>query len=174
MSCFQSLYPLPYDLPWYALRTRSNAEQLASTGLQAKGYQQYLPCYRARRRWCDRTVEARVPFFPGYIFCRFDASAKLPVISTAGVVSVVGFGTQPASIADSEIEAIQTALNSGAHAEPCAFLKEGQRIRVIDGALKGVEGILLKKKAEWRVVISIALLQRSLSVEVDRECVRAA
>jgi transcription antitermination factor NusG len=171
MSCSQPVCPLPHQLRWYALRTRSRAEQLVATGLQAKGYEQYLPSYRVRRRWSDRTVEATLPLFPGYVFCRFDGRERVPVLTTCGVASIIGFGPQLASIPDSEIEAIQSALDSGLQVEPCPFLREGQRIRVSHGALKGVEGILLKKKSEWRLVVSVTLLHRSVSVEFDQDCV---
>ena len=155
--------------PWYAIRTRSNHEKVTATVLEGKGYQLYLPLYRVRRRWTDRVVVTELPVFPGYVFCRFDAKQRLPILTTPGVVSVVGFGTEPAPIPDSEIEAVQAVLGSGLQAEPCPFLREGQRIRVTRGALEGLEGILLKKKSEWRMVVSVTMLQRSIAVEIDRE-----
>ena len=157
----------PY--PWYAVRTRSNHEKLTTAVLAGKGYEHYCPTYRVRRRWSDRVVVTELPIFSGYVFCRFDVKQRLPILTTPGVVSVVGFGLEPAPIDDSEIAAIQTVLESGLTAEPCPFLKEGQRIRVKHGALEGLEGILLKKKSEWRMVISVTMLQRSLAVELDRE-----
>ncbi|HZQ56114.1 MAG TPA: UpxY family transcription antiterminator [Bryobacteraceae bacterium] len=160
--------------PWYAVRTRANHEKTASTVLEAKGYQPYLPTYKVRRRWSDRVVETLLPLFPGYVFCRFDAKLRSPIITTPGVVSVVGFGADPAPIPDNEIVAIETALRSGLSAEPYAFLSEGQRVRVTRGSLEGVEGVLIKKKNDWRLVISVTMLQRSLSVEIDREWLSAA
>jgi len=156
-------------LPWYGLRTKSNCEKLASAVLESKGYEQYLPLYRGRKRRWDRVVETQQPLFPGYVFCRFDAKQRLPIITTSGVVSIVGFGSEPAAIADHEVEAIQTVLHSGLPAEPCPFLREGQRVRINRGALENVEGVLLKKKTEWRMVVSVTMLQRSISVEIDRD-----
>ena len=174
MTFTERTTPVPIDpatrsLPWYGIRTKSNHEKLAAGVLQSKGYEQYLPVYRSRRRWSDRVVESDQPLFPGYVFCRFDAKKRLPIVSTPGVVSVVGFGAEPAPISDSEIEAVQTVLHSGLAAEPCPFLREGQRIRVNRGSLEGLEGILLKKKTDWRMVVSVTMLQRSVSVEIDRE-----
>jgi transcription antitermination factor NusG len=128
-----------------------------------------LPVYRGRRRWSDRIVESDRPLFPGYIFCRFDAQKRFPIVSTPGVVSVVGFGNEPAPISDTEIEAVRSVLHSGLAAEPFPFLSEGQRIRVRRGSLEGLEGILVKKKSDWRIVVSVAMLQRSVAVEIDRE-----
>ncbi len=160
---------VPSDLPWYGVRTKSNHEKVAAVVLENKGYEQFLPTYRCRRRWSDRVVETNQPLFPGYVFCRFDAKRRLPIIMTPGVISVVGYGKEPAPIADSEIEAIQAVRRSGLAAEPCPYLREGERVRVNRGALEGVEGILLNKKSEWRMVVSITMLQRSLSVEIDRD-----
>jgi transcription antitermination factor NusG len=157
-------------LPWFGLRTKSNHEKIAATVLSGKGYEQYLPTYKARRRWSDRDVITDRPLFPGYVFCRFDPKARLPILTTPGVVSVIGFGSEPAPIDESEIEAVQAVLRSGLGAEPCPFLREGQKIRIRSGALMGVEGILTKKKNEWRMIVSIEMLQRSIAVEIDREC----
>jgi len=86
---------------------------------------------------------------------------------------VVGFGNDPAPIEDAEIAAIQAVLRSGLNAEPCAYLHEGQRIRVNQGALIGLEGVLTRRKSEWRMVVSVSMLQRSISVEIDREWIDA-
>lgn len=161
------------QLPWYGIRTRSNHEKIAATLLALKGYEYYLPLYRSRRRWSDRTVETERPLFPSYVFCKFDANSRLPVVSTPGVVSVVGFGAEPAPIPDAEVEAVRTILCSGLPAEPYPFMQEGQRVRVKRGALDGLEGILLKKKSSWRMVISVVMLQRSISVEIDSDWILA-
>lgn len=158
-------------LPWYGVRTKSNHEKVAAVSLENRGYEKYLPLYRKRTRWSDRVVETDQPLFPGYLFCRFDAKKRLPIVTTPGVVAVVGFGREPAPIAESEIHAIQAVLRSGLASEPCPFVAEGQHIRVSRGALEGLEGILLKKKSEWRMVVSVTMLQRSVSVEIDRECI---
>lgn len=164
----------PSSYPWYAIRTRSNHEKASALGLAGKGYEPYLPTYRVRRRWSDRVSVSELPVFPGYVFCRFDVKRRLPILTIPGVVSLVGFGSDPAVIADNEIEAIQTVLGSGLNAAPYPFLKEGQRIRVRHGALEGLEGILLKQKSEWRLVVSVSMLQRSIAVEIDRDWVTSA
>src|SRR5271166_2580151 len=139
-------------LPWFAVRTRSNFEKVAAVALENKGLTPYLPTYRNRRRWSDRVVVAETPLFQGYVFCRFDPLNRLPVLTTTGVISIVGCGTEPASIDDQEIESIDAILRSGLATEPCPFLREGQRVRVRQGSLAGVEGILTKKKSDFRLV----------------------
>ena len=156
-------------LPWFALRTRSNFEKVAAIALENKGLTPYLPTYRSRRRWSDRVVVAETPLFQGYVFCRFDPLNRLPVLTTTGVISIVGCGTEPAPVDDEEIAAIEAILSSGLATEPCPFLREGQKVRVRRGSLAGVEGILTKKKSDFRLVISVTMLQRSIAVEIDRE-----
>jgi transcription antitermination factor NusG len=158
---------------WYGIQTRSNQEKIAFATLDNRGFESFLPLYKTRRRWSDRVVTAEVPLFPGYVFCRFDHSKRLPVISAPGVVSIVGCGNQPAPIPDEQIEAVRAVVDSGIGAEPVPFLREGQRIRVTHGPLQSLEGTLVRRKSAWRFVVTIEMLQRSVSVEIDPEHVEA-
>jgi transcription antitermination factor NusG len=157
---------------WYGVRTKSKCEKVAAVSLASKGYISYLPCYRNRRRWSDRVTEIETPLFPGYVFCRFDVLKRLPVLTTPGVVSVVGIGKQPLSIPDEEIAAVETLLKSKLYAEPWPYLSEGHRIRIEHGPLTGLEGVVIKIKDRWRIVVSVTLLQRSVAAEVERDWIR--
>lgn len=156
--------------PWYAIRTKSNQERIATLSLASKDYDSYLPCYVEFSRRADRTVAVQRPLFPGYLFCRLDVKNRLPIMTTPGVMSILGFGNEAIPVPESEIEAIQTVLQSGA-ATPCAYLSKGQRIRVSGGCMEGLQGILIEEKSSWRLVVSVAMLQRSVSVEIDRNLV---
>jgi transcription antitermination factor NusG len=87
-----------------------------------------------------------------------------------GVVSIVAFGGRHAPVDDMEIEALRKALGSGQNVEPYPYLHEGQQVRIEKGALKGLEGILVKKRS-WRIVISVELLRRAVAVEIDPESI---
>ena len=104
-------------------------------------------------------------------FCHFEADKRLPIMTTPGVASVVGFGGAPAEIDDREIESLQTLVASGLPCSPWPFLQSGQRIRVHAGPLCGAEGIVLKVKDEYRLVCSVSLLQRSVAVEIEQDFV---
>jgi transcription termination/antitermination protein NusG len=158
---------LAEQFPWYGIRTRSNHERVAALVLTGKGYEPYLPLYSHYRRRGGVLVESEHPLFPGYVFCRFDAKKRLPILMTTGVISVLSFGKEPVPIPEEEIEAVRAVLRSGLPAEPCPYLREGQRVRVTHGSLDGVEGILVKKKSQFRMVVSVTMLQRSISVEID-------
>ena len=152
---------------WYAVRVRSNYERTVSTILEHKGVEQFVPTYRSRRLWADRVKTLDLPLFPGYVFCRIRLDKRNVVVTTEGVVSIVGAGRQPIPVNDTEIEAIKKVVESGVHAEPCQFLKTGQLVRINRGSLSGVQGILTKVKSSWRLVISVNLLERSVAVEID-------
>jgi transcription antitermination factor NusG len=158
--------------PWYAIRTKSNFEQPTATVLRHKGFEEFLPVYVARKRWSDRVKTVQAPLFPGYIFCRLDVQKRLPVLTTPGVVGIVGIGRQPVPIPDQEIANIHSITKSGLAAQPWPFLRVGERILIDRGPLAGTEGILQRMKGQWRLVASIDLLQRSIAVEVEREWVK--
>jgi transcription antitermination factor NusG len=136
--------------------------------LRHKGYAEFLPLYRTRRRWSDRFKEVELPLFPGYLFARFDPLHRLPILTIPGIEFIVGIGKAPVPVDDEEVQAIQTIVESGLKAEPWPFLQVGNAVRIINGPLFGVEGILLEEKKQHRLIVSVTLLQRSVSVEIDR------
>lgn len=158
---------------WYALRTKPRHEKMAALMLANKGYESLLPLYRSRRPRPGRTREVEMPVFPGYLFCQFDATVRMPILTTPGVVQVVGFGPTPHPIAEAEIAALQRLVNSPLQAEPWPYVQAGQTVYVREGPLQGVEGILLAIKNGHRLVLSVTLLQRAVAVEIDRAWVTA-
>jgi len=157
--------------PWYGVQVRPRFEKLAAAALRGKGYEEFLPLYQVRNRWADRFKIVELPLFTGYVFCRLNVHERLPVLTTPGVISIVGAGRTPVPVDEKEIEAIQAIAKSGTPAAPWPFLKEGQRVRVARGALRDIEGILVTIKNAFRVVVSVTLLQRSVAVEVDRDAI---
>lgn len=158
---------------WFALNTKFRYEDFAANHLRGKGYEVFLPIYKCRRRWSDRVKQLELPLFPGYLFCRFDAMDRLPILTTPGMIQIVGFGKTPVPVDEAEISALQTAIGSGLEREPWPFAQIGQKVRIECGPLRGVEGILLNIKGGHRLVLSVTLLQRSVAVEVNSSWVIA-
>jgi transcription antitermination factor NusG len=153
---------------WFALNTKLRYEEFVAKHLSNKGYEVLLPVYQCRRRWSDRVKKFELPLFPGYLFCRFDSMDRLPIVTTPGMIQIVGFGKTPVPVDDSEIAAIQRAASSDLAREPWPYLQVGEKVRVECGALRGVEGILLNTKGGGhRLILSVTLLQRSVAVEVS-------
>ncbi|HXN21129.1 MAG TPA: transcription termination/antitermination NusG family protein [Candidatus Dormibacteraeota bacterium] len=153
--------------PWFALHVRNRYETSVTAHLGHKGYTWFLPLEKSRRRWSDRFKEVEKPLFPGYVFCRFDPFARLPILITPGVIGVVGIGKMPIAIEDAEIANLQRIIESGLPRQPWPFLQIGERARIEAGPLHGLEGILLGFKGSQRLILSVTLLQRSVAVEID-------
>jgi transcription antitermination factor NusG len=167
------LYPAGNNiLPWFAVRVRSNFEQKVCASLSGMGYETFLPTYRQRRAWTDRVKETDVPLFPGYTFCRIDPAFRLPLLKVPGVVSMVGAAKRPEPIPDEEISAIRTIIETRLTVQPWPFLHVGQKIKIHKGPLSGVEGILVGFKDDYRMVVSVTLLKRSVAVQLEGAWVR--
>ncbi len=152
---------------WFAIQTRTQHERIVASALADKGYEEFLPLFKQRRRHSGEIRELEDPLFPGYVFCRFDPQHRLPVLVTPGVRQVVGFGRVPAPVADHEIEALRTVQKAGLPTQRWPFLKIGNWVSIECGALEGLEGILIGLKQKHRLVVSVSLLQRSVAVEID-------
>jgi transcription antitermination factor NusG len=160
-----------HNCKWYALQIRPRFEKLASRCLKDKGYEEYVPRYTSRRCWSDRIKTVELPLFPGYAFCKFDVQQRLPILITPGVLSIVGIGKTPAAISDTEIFSVQQLIASRLPCGPWPFVQVGERVSVERGPLAGLEGMVIEVKSNLRLILSLPLLQRSVAVEIDRDCI---
>jgi transcription antitermination factor NusG len=154
---------------WYAVAVRSNFERIVTQSLMQKDYEVFLPTYLAKRRWSDRTKMVERALFPGYLFCRMEFERRVPLLNTPGVASIVGIGKCAAPVADAEIAAIQRIVQSGLPLAPWPFLKAGQFVYLNRGPLAGVEGIVIASKNSSRLVVSVEMLRRSMTVEIESD-----
>jgi transcription antitermination factor NusG len=157
---------------WYALRVKSNFERAVTTFLSNNGYATYSPTYRELRTWSDRKKVTEVPLFPGYVFAQFDVHRRLPILTTPGVVHVVPPGRLPEAVDEAELNSVRLAAASGLPMGPYPFLQVGQRVVIRKGSMTGLEGVLVRVKESFRLVVSVTLLQRSVAVEIDRDWIR--
>jgi transcription antitermination factor NusG len=161
----------PDGKQWYAVQLRPRFEKVVSAHLRDKGFEEYLPVYRSRRRWSDRMKQIELPLFPGYIFSKFDVKQRLPILVIPGVVSVVGSGKIPLAIPESDIQAVQRIVSSGLAYGPWPSLCVGQWVRVKHGPLRGLEGVVLEVRNTCQLIISVNLLSRAVSVTIDRDSI---
>jgi len=152
---------------WWALYTRHQHEKTVAEMLSAKGFEVFLPLYESVRRWKDRKKMITLPLFPCYVFVRGGLQRRLQVVTTPGVHMILFHGEQVAMIPGVEIEAIRKAVEGPLRVEPHPFLKCGERVRVTRGSLLGVEGILVRKKNLYRLVLSVDMMAKSVAVEID-------
>jgi transcription antitermination factor NusG len=151
------------------VRTRSRHEKVAARELEAQGIPVFLPLTTSIRQWSDRRTKVEMPLFPGYAFVRVDylSGERVRVLQATGVVSFVGPKPSDSSIPDEQIESIRTILIRKVPIEDHPFLTVGQRIRVKNGSLSGVEGILLAVKGSQTLVISVEPIQRSVCIRLE-------
>jgi transcriptional antiterminator NusG len=138
--------------------------------LRSKGFEEFVPLYVSRRQWSDRKKNVALPLFSTYIFSRFCSNDKRHIMSTPGVIRVVGSSNGPLPIADKEIEAIQRAAQAGANVQPRQYqeLAVGSRVRVKEGPLTGCEGTLVvAREGGAKLIISMDMIQRSMAVELN-------
>lgn len=171
---YSSVPHLPAALPheyvephWYAAHTCARHEKCVAQQLQQRSIEVFLPLHEAVHRWKDRRKRVQLPLFPSYVFLRIALKDRLPALQIPSVVRLVGFGVAPVPIDDGEIEGLRQALALGVRAEPHPYLTAGRRVRLTNGPLAGLEGILLRRKGNCRVVLSINLIQRSVAVDID-------
>jgi len=160
----------PADLRWYAVRTRSRHEKIATQQLQTRGIETFLPVVTQTHRWSDRKKQVEVPLFSGYTFVRVEYASneqRIHVLQTHGVAGFVGIQRTGDPIPDNQIEDIRTLLSNKVDIKAHSFLKIGQRVRVRGGALDGVEGILVSANGDRSLVISLNSIERSLSIRVE-------
>lgn len=155
------------DSAWWALYTRHQHEKAVANVLSAKGFEVFLPLYESIRRWKDRRKVLDLPLFPCYVFVRGGLNRRLQVVSTPGVQMILTHGEHVAVIPENEIQVIRRSVEGSFRVEPYPFLRCGDQVRVIRGSLQGVEGILVRKKNQFRLVLSVEMLAKSIAVEID-------
>ncbi len=157
---------------WFALWTRSRHEQFVRSQLERKHIEAFLPTIARWSRWKDRKKRIDWPLFPGYCFARFDPGARLAVLTCVGVVRIVSTEGEPTPIPDPEIEGIRRLVETDLAFDPCPLIKEGTRVEVMHGPLKGISGRLVRKNDKARLVLAVDLIGQAVSVEVDAGDVR--
>ena len=164
----------PEEPAWWVLYTRHQHEKVIADTLAAKGFEVFLPLYTSVRRWKDRRKTLSLPLFPCYVFVRGGLDRRVQVVTTPGVYMVLSRGEEVATIPEFEIQAIRRVIDGYFDVEPHPFLRCGDRVRVTRGSLTGIEGILLRKKNRFRLILSVDMLAQSVAVEIDATDVEPA
>ncbi len=156
----------PEHSNWFAVQVVPQHEHKVATQLRYKGQEEFLPLTAAHHQWSDRRKLVSRPLFPGYVFCRAKRSSFGTILSTPGVHKIVSFGGTAYPIPEIEIQSLQQALGSGREVCVTAHLTVGQRVQVSRGPLSGITGIVMRQKNRERLVISVELIMKSVSVEI--------
>jgi transcription antitermination factor NusG len=161
---------VPPQAKWFALYTTSRHEKRIAQHLTQRGIEFYLPLYCSSRKWRDGSkVTLNLPLFPGYVFVHIQRSERTRVLEIPGALSIVGgTGKEPASVPEATIAALRAGLELRA-AQPHPLMTAGQRVRIRSGAMAGFEGVVVRSKNSFRVVLTLEQIMQSYAVEVGRD-----
>lgn len=153
---------------WYAVYVIARHEKRIAEHFRTRQIEHFLPLYEVRRKWKDGSkVTLQLPLFPSYIFVQTARNQRISALEVPGVLSVVG-KPEASQITDAYIESLREGLRLG-KVEPHPYLVEGERVRVKTGIMAGMQGILLRRKGSFRLVLTLDLIMKSVAVEVDIE-----
>jgi transcription antitermination factor NusG len=158
-----------FSANWFAAYTQSHHEKRVAWHLAARQIESFLPLYAARHRWKNRCeMNLELPLFPNYVFVHIDPRERVRVLEVPGIQSLVGFGRTLAPLPRFEIEALRSGLGQR-KIEPHLYLVIGERVRIKAGPMQGLEGVLVRKKNNFRVVLALDAILQSVAVEVDAD-----
>jgi transcription elongation factor/antiterminator RfaH len=152
---------------WYAAYTSSRHEKTVAEHLRRREVECFLPLYETVRRWNNGRHRVQLPLFPSYVFVRMGVRDKLRVLQVPGLAQLVSFQGAPAVLPDAEIETLRNALAAGVSAQPHQYLTVGSQVEICRGPLQGMRGILLRHQGQFRVLLSVEMIMRSVVVEVE-------
>src|ERR1051325_1120145 len=153
---------------WFAVFTISRHEKRVEEHLRVRSIENFLPLYEKQRQWKDGSKGMlHLPLFANYIFVRIGCGERIPVLNAPGVISIVG-GTKPLPVPESYIYFLREGVRHR-KIEPHPYLAIGTRVRIRSGVMAGMEGMLLRKKNNFRVVLTLEMIMKSVTVEVEIE-----
>lgn len=163
---------------WYACYTRARAEKQVARSLLERQIESYLPMLPQTRQWKDRKKVVSFPLFPSYVFGRFTLRDIHVVLTTPGMSTIVRANGYPAPIPDEELDNVRRVVKaiagSGFAPEPRPFLAEGQKVRVMEGPLEGVEGFVIELRGRKRVLVGVTAIGQGLEFDIDTRLLQAA
>jgi transcriptional antiterminator RfaH len=161
---------------WFAVQTQPRAEEKARAHLENQNIATYLPRYRRPVRHARRVEIALRPLFPGYLFVHLDPAACRwrSINGTVGVRQILTDGFVPLSLPDRVIGEIKAREDETGAVKLRPAFKQGQIVRLAQGALANVDALFEKIRDEDRVVLLVSLLGRKVRMQVPTEVVTAA
>jgi len=157
---------------WFAVYTHARHEAKVTSQIVKLGFEPFFPKQRTLSKRKDRKKFIEAPIFPGYVFAKVTPTEFNKLLNLPGVVKILGEKGKPIPIPEEEIESVRILVKSEVNIEPHPYLREGDKVRIVSGPLKGVTGWLLRVEPRLSLlVISISILNRSIAIELSDEVV---
>jgi transcription antitermination factor NusG len=152
---------------WFVVSTVPRHEKRVEQHFHVREIESFLPLYHKPRRWKDGSKGTlNLPLFSGYVFVRIETGSRVPVLQVPGVISIVGGVRESSPVPDSYICCLRDGLQQG-KIDLHPYISTGTRVRIRRGVMAGLQGVLLRKKNQFRVVLTLELIMKSVTVEVD-------
>jgi len=171
------LYDAETAKEWYALYVQVNHEREVVKRLEQKEVACFLPLMGTWSKRRDRRKRIQLPMFPGYVFVHvcLDSYVNLTIVKTPGALNLLHNSEGPLTIPSYQIENLRTMIDSAQSLEAHNYLREGEWVQVVRGPLAGCIGILNRVDPKrGRLVVSVDIIKKSVSVELDVEDVEPA
>ena len=157
---------------WSVVFSKPRQEHVARENLARQAFLTYLPMLKQSKRLRGRWVDVIEPMFPRYLFVALDFGVQdlSPIRSTLGVIDLVRFGLEPATVPPGIVESLMAAEDpaSACHLARVEVFQKGDRVTIASGPFAGVEAIFEEATGKGRVALLLDLLGRSNRIQVDR------
>jgi len=151
---------------WIAVYTKSRHEKVVIRELEKKNIEAYCPILKERRQWSDRKRWVEFPLFRSYVFIKIELKNSLYILQTMGVHHIIKFQGNISTIPDGIIQNIKSMIDGGFTVEQVEYFVKGDEVKVVDGPLKGMEGIVVKIKNENKLVLKVAAIHQAIAVQI--------
>jgi len=156
---------IPSERRWWAVYTRSRMEKSLARQLLAMEVPFYLPLIPKTNRIAGRTVKSLLPLFGGYLFMYGNDEERIRALETKRVAHI--WQSQQADEMTRDLQNVQTLIESGVPLTPEGRLQPGDRVRVKTGLLMGLEGVVVSRRGEDRLLIAVNFLQQGVSIQIS-------
>ena len=151
---------------WIAVYTKSRHEKVVIQELENKNIEAYCPIFKERRQWSDRKRWVEFPLFRSYVFAKIELKNSIYILQTMGVHHIIKFQGNISIIPDEIIQNIKSMIDGGFTVEQVEYFVKGDEVIVVDGPLKGMDGIVVKIKNENKLVLKVAAIQQAIAVQI--------
>jgi transcription antitermination factor NusG len=158
---------------WLAVYTKPRHEKMAYKFLCEKNIETYLPLIRVKRKWSDRYKWIEKPIFNSYLFVHIELKQTLQILQTLGVHHFVKIGGEIIPIRDSEINGIKNLIEGGYDPEPTDYFVVGDEVEIIGGPLRGLKGLVNRKKGNDFFVLKIDTIQHAIQCRIERKWLKS-
>ncbi len=156
------------EVNWYAVTTRSRHEKVVAEQLWQKDIECFLPLREVLSKWKDRYKKVQFPLFPGYLFVKVPMQKRrLDILQVSSVVRIIGCNGESDAIPEVQLQAVKRLVFSTLPHDPYPYIVEGDRVEIVRGPLRGLQGILTEKKGVYKFILSVDLIQQAVACEID-------